>query len=114
MSSDLPNRPRGGRATRPHGWTGFEVGCELHPIQLRAALATPSHWVDAIVERVEEDGWLRLVDLSGASWRAWHHESLGERVTAGEPVALHRVYGVLSVGRDHLSVRIAAPVATTD
>jgi hypothetical protein len=87
--------------------SGFETGYELNPIQRLAAVATPSHWRDAVVTSVGADGWLELVDLqSDAVSRAWHYESTG--VTVGEPVSLHDQYGVLAVGGALFSVRAGA------
>ena len=89
--------------------TGFEAGFELHPIQRIAAVATPSQWRDAIVTSVSPDGIIDVVDLeSGAASALWNYENLSEIVAAGSPVSLHSEYGVLAIGRDYRSVRIAA------
>ena len=84
--------------------SGYETGFELNPIQRLAAVATASHWRDAVVTAVGTDGWIELVDLDDQSRsRAWHYESTG--VSVGEPVSVHDQYGVLAVGRALFSVR---------
>jgi len=86
--------------------SGYETGYELNPIQRLAAVTTASHWRDVVVTAVGADGWVDLVDLdTQAGSRAWHYESTG--VTVGEPVSLHDQYGVLAVGRELFSVRVA-------
>lgn len=81
-------------------------GHALSAIRLRAAAATPSKWVDAIVADVEPTGWV-AIDLfdEGERVHVWHHDALG--LQAGTPVALHSVYRVLAVGRARLSVSVA-------
>lgn len=83
-------------------------GYELHPIQLRAARATRRHWRDLIVVHAGDDGWLDLVDLDDDAVRVWHHDDLSDRLVAGAPVALHTLYGVLSLAGGELSVLIPA------
>jgi len=86
--------------------SGYETGYELNPIQRLAAVTTASRWRDVVVTAVGADGWIDLVDLdTQACSRAWHYESTG--VTVGEPVSLHDQYGVLAVGRELFSVRVA-------
>lgn len=101
------------RHPRLHGaaFAMAEPGYELHPIQLRAALTTRRHWRDLVVVSAESDGWLQLADLDGTSVRVWHHEALAELVSAGEPVALHRLYDVLSVAGGYISVRAGESAA---
>lgn len=80
--------------------TSFAPGHALHLIQARLSSATPSEWVDAIVEstdaargvvvvRTVTEG--ELVELS--SWSGAAREAC-----AGAPVALHGRYDVLAVG----------------
>jgi hypothetical protein len=84
--------------------SGYETGYGLHPIQRLAAVATASRWRDAVVTRVEGDGWIELVDLDTQEpARVWHHAAIA--VSAGEPVSLHDQYSVLAVGRSLFSVR---------
>lgn len=89
--------------------TGFEAGFELHPIQRIAAVSTPSQWRDAIVTAIAADGSIGIIDLeTGAASALWNYENLTGLVSAGEPVSLHSEYGVLAIGREYRSVRIAA------
>lgn len=76
---------------------------QLHPSRLRAAMATPSSWVDAVIESVDDaSGTAELVlrELDGAAYRirAEHLSVNDNGVQPGEPVALHPVFGVLAVG----------------
>jgi len=82
------------------------AGHELHLMQLRLAAATPGKWVDAIVTRAGEDGWVELAGLTGEPLaRVWHHESLRSVAPEGTPVALHAVYHVLAAGVEWFNVR---------
>jgi len=88
--------------------SAFDDGNELHPIIRRAALATASQWVDALVVRADADGHVSLVRLDdGAPESRWHHDDLSGVLTPGTPVALHSVYGVLALGDSLVSVRAA-------
>jgi hypothetical protein len=83
----------------------FADGYEMHPIQLRAALATPGKWRDALVARVSEDGLIELVDpFEGSITRLWNHSDNRQYLRAGSPVSWHPVYGVLGCGAHYLSV----------
>lgn len=80
-------------------------GHKLHPMRRRLAAATPSRWADAIVTRVGADSRIDLLSVeTGATVAVWHHENLGERISVGEPVALHTTYHVLAIGSHWLSV----------
>lgn len=87
---------------------------QLHPSRLRAAMATPSSWVDATVESIEaieamesvetteassDAALIVLRDLDGRVHRI-RAEYLGNdnRVQPGEPASLHPVFGVLALG----------------
>ena len=85
------------------------AGHAISPIRERAANATPSKWRDAFVAHVDADGWI-AVDLFETDERvwAWHHDDLTARVSVGQPVALHAVYDVLSIGQTRVSVLVAA------
>jgi hypothetical protein len=88
----------------------FETGYELHPIQRQAALATASKWRDAIVVGVTAEGWIELLDLAtDASAQVWHYRDLTASITPGEPVSINAHYGVLALGGNHISVRLAEP-----
>ncbi|MCU1528810.1 MAG: hypothetical protein JWP75_2573 [Frondihabitans sp.] len=88
--------------------SSFDEGHDLHPIIRRAALATPSQWVDAVVVTASVDGTVSLVRLEDSSPVVlWHHADLGDIVEPGSPVALHGVYGVLAIGDELVSVRAA-------
>lgn len=80
-------------------------GHALHPIQARAAAATPSKWVDGIVRCATSDGWIGVnpIGLSDTIW-AWHHESVAASLSAGTPVAVHQTYQVLASGSARLSI----------
>lgn len=83
--------------------SAFAAGFELHPIQQRAAMATPNKWVDSFVTAIGNDGVIILTSLEdGSLTRVWHH--LGLDLELGEPVAVHSVYGVLSRGGEYFSV----------
>ncbi|WP_382307140.1 hypothetical protein [Herbiconiux sp. UC225_62] len=86
----------------------FDEGHELHPIIRRAASATPSQWVDALIVSASSDGWIEFVTLHDATvGQRWHHTDLSDVLVAGSPVAVHGLYGVLAVGDEFLSVRAA-------
>ncbi|MGP3535110.1 hypothetical protein ACTU3I_09975 [Microbacterium sp. RD1] len=76
--------------------TSFARGHALHLIQLRLAAATPSEWIDAVVESADDaTGEIALRTLAeGSPLVVWH--AAGVELAPGEPVALHRRYAVLS------------------
>lgn len=84
--------------------SSFAAGHALHLIQARLAAATPSEWIDAIVDTVDEArGELLLRAIAdGVALRVWHAASTG--LAVGDPVALHGRYAVLSTGRGRLNV----------
>ncbi len=108
-------------ATTPHqgavtGMRGCERASEcrsdrpghgLHVMQQRLAAATPGKWLDAIVVDVDDAGFATLVTLDGDARSVWHHDGFGGAVAAGDPVALHGVYGVVAVGAARFSVAAA-------
>jgi hypothetical protein len=86
----------------------FDDGHELHPIIRRAALATASHWVDAVVVSSSADGRIRLASFDDATVvERWHHADLTGVLAPGTPVAFHSVYAALAVGERLVSVRAA-------
>ncbi|WP_345802294.1 hypothetical protein AAIB33_04135 [Microbacterium sp. AZCO] len=83
----------------------FAPGHALHLIQSRLASATPSDWVDAIVEETLADGTLVLRALDGAApITVWSGAGAAHEVTTGTPVALHTRYDVLAVGSRRFNV----------
>jgi hypothetical protein len=107
-----------------------EVGHSVSAIRRIVSGATPSKWRDGIVTGVSGDspehghaGWLRIELLepsapskpgtgepetgeAGTVW-VWNHSDLSTALRAGEPVALHALYGILAVGAERFSVLVA-------
>jgi len=101
-------RVRGMRGCETHeGCTSDRPGHGLNLVQARLVHATPTKWVDALVVEVTPDGFVTVADLVGGVRRLWHHAPLGDVLAAGEPVAVHSVYGVLAHAADRFSVAIA-------
>lgn len=87
----------------------FAPGHALHLIQARLASATPSDWVDAIVESAHADGTVVLRTISDATpSTVWSGSGAAQEVSAGTPVALHQRYDVLAVGSRRFNI---APLA---
>lgn len=85
--------------------SSFAPGHALHLIQARLASATPSDWVDGIVESANaETGEVRVRTLDGDEWALWSARGAALEAPAGSPVALHRRYHVLAVGRVRFNV----------
>ncbi|MDQ2660459.1 MAG: hypothetical protein M3Y52_01140 [Actinomycetota bacterium] len=83
-------------------------GHRVHLMQQRLAATTASKWVDVIVVGLDDEGFVTLAELGGeTAHRVWHHDSLEGTLAVGEPVALHRVYGVLARGTDRFSIAYA-------
>jgi hypothetical protein len=95
------------RAASGQGAEMFDDGYALHPITRQAAIATPSHWADAFVVAVHEDGWIELAGFAGEPIRCWHFDDLREVLTPGAPVAVHALYGVLAADGELLNVDLA-------
>ena len=75
---------------------------------MRLAATTASKWIDALVVDVDEQGFATLAEFgSDELRRGWHHDGFAGVLRAGEPVALHGVYGVLAVGDERFSVASA-------
>ncbi len=113
MSHREPHAPAEPRRGASMGMRGCELASEcrsdrpghgLHAMQQRLAAATPSKWLDAIVIGVEESGFATLATLDGGVRRVWHHDAFGGVLSAGDPIALHAVYGVVVVGAAQFSV----------
>lgn len=85
--------------------SSFAAGHALHLIQARIASATPTQWVDAIVEHADAaTGDLVLRTLDGDVHALWNGSGAALEVAQGTPVALHTAYGVLAVGRTQFNV----------
>ncbi|MEZ3160908.1 hypothetical protein AB1K54_10225 [Microbacterium sp. BWT-B31] len=83
----------------------FAPGHALHLIQSRLASATPSEWVDAIVEAADAAaGTLSLRTLEGAPITVWSGAGAATDVAVGAPVALHGRYDVLAAGSARFNV----------
>lgn len=83
----------------------FAPGHALHLIQARLASATPSDWVDAIVESADADGTLTLRTIAdGSAVTVWSGSGAAHEATAGAPVAVHQRYGVLAVGTRRFNI----------
>ena len=91
-----------------HGETcsSFAPGHALHLIQARLASATPSDWVDAIVEAADaRSGFVIVRTLADDTTVAlWNGSGAAARVAAGTPVALHERYHVLAVSGERFNV----------
>lgn len=81
-------------------------GHALHLIQARLAAATPSDWVDAIVEHADADSGdlvVRTLD-TGEAIPLWSGAGAADALEPGAPVALHARYDVLAVERARFNV----------
>lgn len=96
------------RAASGQGAEMFDDGYALHPIARQAAVATPSHWVDAFVVAAHADGRIELAALTGQDLRCWHFDDLRAVLTPGTPVAVHALYGVLAADGELLNVALDA------
>lgn len=107
--SPLPVRERAACMCR-HGdrCSSFAPGHALHLIQARLASATPSEWIDGIVEAVDAaSGALVVRGLDGYAHALWNGSGAALEAAPGTPVALHARYGVLAVGRTQFNVAAA-------
>lgn len=80
-------------------------GHALPLIQARLASATATRWEDATV--VASDvarGTIELVTLEGETRTVWNAGGAAIEAAQGAPVALHRDYDVLAVGRAQYNV----------
>ena len=83
-------------------------GHGLHAMQERLAATTASKWIDAIVVDVDDGGFATIVEFDGGDSAASGTTTDSRaRCTAGEPVALHALYGVLARGDERFSVAYA-------
>jgi hypothetical protein len=86
--------------------SSFAPGHALHLIQARLSSATPTEWVDAIVEQADaEAGVVVLRTVADAEQvELWSGAGAANEVTPGTPVALHGRYDVLAVGSRRFNV----------
>lgn len=80
--------------------TTFAPGHAIHLIQARLAAATPSEWIDAIVESTDAaHGTVLLRTVAdAAAIEVWNGAGAANDLAAGTPVALHGRYNVLAAG----------------
>lgn len=84
--------------------SSFAPGHALHLIQARLASATPTEWVDGVIESVDAaNGDFAVRTLDGDLIALWSGAGAAAIVAAGLPVALHARYDVLAVGRDQFN-----------
>ncbi|KRA23045.1 hypothetical protein ASD65_00395 [Microbacterium sp. Root61] len=76
----------------------FAPGHALHLIQTRLVSATPSEWVDAIVESVDAASVTLRTVADASLVEVWNGDGAGAQLLPGAPVALHERYHVLAVG----------------
>ncbi len=86
----------------------FAPGHALHLIQARLAAATPSDWVDGVVDRVDSaTGEIVVRALeAGATIALWSGAGATDEVESGHPVAVHTRYQVLAAGRRRFNVAV--------
>lgn len=84
----------------------FAPGHALHLIQARLAAATPSEWVDAIVEGIDHVNGVSVLRtvLDGEIVEVWSGSTAVRDIAVGTPVALHGRYHVLAVGTQRFNV----------
>lgn len=84
-------------------------GHGLHLIQARLASATPSEWVDALVESADpRSGTVVMRSLDGATrTEVWSGAGAADVAIPGAPVAIHGRYDVLAVGARWFNVLMA-------
>ncbi len=80
--------------------SSFAPGHALHLIQARLSSATPSEWVDAIVESTDAENGVVFVRtlIEGERVELWNGSGAARETVTGAPVALHGRYDVLAVG----------------
>ncbi len=86
--------------------SSFAPGHALHLIQARLSSATPTEWVDAVVESADAANGvvvLRTV-LDATQIELWSGSGAAADLDAGTPVALHGRYDVLAIGSARFNV----------
>ncbi len=88
--------------------TSFAPGHAIRLIQSRLAAATPSEWIDAIVETADHaTGILVLRSLAdGTTVEVWNGFGAAEVLRGHTPVALHARYHVLAAGTARFNVEV--------
>lgn len=78
----------------------FAPGHALHLIQTRLASATPTEWIDAIVEATDPAAGTIVVRgiVDANAVLLWSGAGAAGALEIGAPVALHDRYHVLAVG----------------
>ncbi len=77
--------------------SSFEPGHAVHLIQARLVSATPTEWVDALVETVDADGTLIVRRFSdGTPIVLWNGAGAADALAPGAPVAYHPRYHALN------------------
>jgi hypothetical protein len=86
--------------------SSFGPGHALHLIQSRLAAATPSDWIDAVVDRADAATGTVLVRRidDGAVFELWSAAGAAAVLEKGAPVAVHARYHVLAVGTHRFNV----------
>lgn len=86
--------------------SSFAPGHALHLIQARLSAATPSDWLDAIVEsRDAATGTVIVRSVQdGTALELWSGAGAAEVLDEGAPVAVHARYHVLAVGARRFNV----------
>jgi hypothetical protein len=86
--------------------SAFAPGHALHLIQARLAASTPSEWIDAVVETVDlQTGEITLRSFADDDVLVvWSAGATAIPARAGEPVALHGRYQVLSAAGRRFNV----------
>lgn len=91
--------------TRGLACDSLAPGHALHLIQARLASANAARWADATVVSADTArGTIEIVTLEGAAHTVWNAGGAALEVATGTPVALHRDYDVLAVGRAQYNV----------
>ena len=84
----------------------FAPGHAIHLIQARLASATPSEWIDAIVEATDPQAGTIVVRgiVDAAPILVWNAAGAAHVLAPGAPVALHDRYHVLADGAQWFNV----------
>jgi hypothetical protein len=86
--------------------SSFAPGHALHLIQSRLASATPSEWIDAIVEHADPASGVVLLRAlgDGEPIAVWNGAGAALVLAPGAPVSVHARYHVLAAGRERFNV----------
>lgn len=87
--------------------TSYAPGHAVHLIQARLAAATPTEWVDAVVESADPGAGILVVRTLADAERiaVWNGGAAAREIAPGDPVALHGRYHVLAAGARRFNVR---------